>query len=122
MKILTNPRSITNHLIAKNISIKTFSDLHKIIHNKSTHPETRESFWKEELQELEWFNQPNRILDASNSPFYKWFPDGETNISHNCIDRHVNKNKDTNAIIWESAYLPGKNKIYTLPKCNGRGF
>ena len=30
-----------------------------------------------------------RCLDDSNPPFYKWFADGELNVSYNCLDRHI---------------------------------
>ena len=45
-------------------------------------------------------------MDTKTPPLYKWFPDGETNICYNAVDRHV-KNGDGNntAIIYESAYL-----------------
>ena len=29
------------------------------------------------------------MLDDSNPPFYKWFVGGKLNVSHNCLDRHV---------------------------------
>jgi acetyl-CoA synthetase len=29
------------------------------------------------------------VLDDSNPPFYRWFADGTLNVSHNCLDRHV---------------------------------
>jgi len=29
------------------------------------------------------------VLDDSNPPFFKWFADGELNVSYNCVDRHV---------------------------------
>ena len=28
-------------------------------------------------------------LDESNAPFYKWFDDGELNVSYNCLDRNL---------------------------------
>ena len=31
---------------------------------------------------------PRRSND-SEAPFYKWFEDGELNVSYNCLDRHV---------------------------------
>ena len=31
----------------------------------------------------------------------KWFEDGVTNVSYNCIDRHLKKRGDQTAIIWE---------------------
>ena len=29
------------------------------------------------------------MLDDSNPPFYQWFADGTLNVSHHCLDRHV---------------------------------
>ena len=35
-------------------------------------------------------------------PFVKWFEGGKTNISYNCIDRHLTTaRKNKAAIIWE---------------------
>src|SRR5207248_770023 len=31
----------------------------------------------------------------------KWFEDGTTNVSYNCVDRHLDKRGDQVAIIWE---------------------
>jgi acetyl-CoA synthetase len=41
------------------------------------------------LREISWFREPTEILDDSNPPFYRWFADGELNVSYNCLDRHV---------------------------------
>ncbi len=30
---------------------------------------------------------------SGQSPFYKWFSDGKLNVSKNCVDRHISKNK-----------------------------
>ena len=30
-----------------------------------------------------------QMLDDSNPPFYRWFPDGELNTCANALDRHV---------------------------------
>ncbi len=47
-------------------------------------------FWQRHaLREISWFREPTEVLDDSNPPFYKWFADGELNISYNCLDRHV---------------------------------
>jgi propionyl-CoA synthetase len=113
MKIFIKQAIRRNFTINPNISIKNFLEKYKNLHHKSINPETREQIWKIESQDVEWFKSPSKILDSSNSPFYKWFPDGITNMTYNCIDRHFAKNKNSNAIIWESAYLPDKNIIYT---------
>ena len=42
-----------------------------------------------------------KILDDSNPPFFKWFPDGELNVSYNCLDRHIEAgNGDRVAYHW----------------------
>ena len=43
------------------------------------------------------------MLDDSDAPFYKWFEDGETNVSYNCLDRNLsNGNAEKVAIIFEA--------------------
>ena len=34
-------------------------------------------------------SRSRRSLDESNAPFYKWFEDGELNVSYNCLDRNL---------------------------------
>src|SRR3569832_500183 len=44
-----------------------------------------------------------RTLDELNAPFYKWFDDGQLNVSYNCLDRNLtNGNADKTAIIFEA--------------------
>jgi acetyl-CoA synthetase len=49
-----------------------------------------QAWWLRQATELlDWSKQPTQALDESNPPFYKWFADGELNVSANCLDRHV---------------------------------
>jgi acetyl-CoA synthetase len=49
-----------------------------------------EAWWLRQATELlEWQRPPSESLDESNPPFYKWFADGQLNVSANCLDRHV---------------------------------
>jgi acetyl-CoA synthetase len=51
--------------------------------------------------ELHWFHEWDEVLDDSNPPFYKWFVGGKTNMSYNCLDRHVEDgNGDRVAFHW----------------------
>ncbi len=43
--------------------------------------EDSERFWKEQALELEWTKPFSKVLDESNAPFYRWFPDGLINIT-----------------------------------------
>ena len=81
--------------------------------NESINPETMENFWSKQMDEISWDKPPTKILDKSNAPFFKWFPDGKLNLCYNTLDRHINNKKgDTKAIIWESGYKK-PTEIYT---------
>jgi len=61
-----------------------------------------EGFWGEIGQELHWFKPWNKVFEW-NYPFFEWFKGGITNISYNCVDYHVKKEKGNRAaIIWEN--------------------
>jgi acetyl-CoA synthetase len=71
----------------------------QVIKQGETDPE---GYWAEAARELEWFKPWDRVLDDSNKPFFKWFVNGECNIVHNALDRHINTpTKNKLAIIWE---------------------
>ena len=60
-------------------------------------------FWSQQAnQEIDWHQPFNTIVDDANAPFYRWFPDGQLNISYNCLDRHLAERGDKTAIIFES--------------------
>jgi acetyl-CoA synthetase len=60
------------------------------------------SFWQNIAQHFTWHKVPTQILDWNfTEPNIKWFADGELNITVNCLDRHLEKNANTPAIIWE---------------------
>src|SRR5581483_878028 len=46
------------------------------------------AFWAEWARTLEW-SKPFTTTLEWNEPFARWFPDGELNVSVNCLDRHV---------------------------------
>jgi len=53
-------------------------------------------------EELIWKKPFTQALDESKAPFYRWFHDGELNVSHNCLDRHLGTQPDKTAIIFEA--------------------
>jgi acetyl-CoA synthetase len=60
-----------------------------------------EAFWADIAKELHWFKPWTKVLDWQE-PWAKWFVDGKTNLSYNCLDRHVlNGKRDKTAILWE---------------------
>jgi len=49
---------------------------YEIAYKASISSDSREQFWRNEATAISWFKFPQTILDSSNPPFYRWFPDG----------------------------------------------
>lgn len=65
-----------------------------------------EAFWAEKAEEFHWFKKWDTICsynyDMDKGPIsIKWFEGGKTNITYNCLDRHLDNKGDQSAIIWE---------------------
>ncbi|MBZ0104169.1 MAG: acetate--CoA ligase [Sulfuricella denitrificans] len=62
-----------------------------------------EGFWGGLAREhIEWKKPFTHVLDESKAPFYRWFHDGEMNVSYNCLDKHLATQGDKTAIIFEA--------------------
>ena len=62
-----------------------------------------EGFWGEIAGQFEWKEKWSKVLDYTfeDNVDVKWFIDGKTNLSVNCLDRHLATRGDQTAIIWE---------------------
>ncbi|TIW70730.1 MAG: acetate--CoA ligase [Mesorhizobium sp.] len=62
-----------------------------------------DKFWGKHGKRIDWFKPFSKVKNTSfdGKVSIKWFEDGETNVSWNCIDRHLKKRGDQTAIIWE---------------------
>ena len=70
-------------------------------------------FWAEAARAVSWTREPQRILDDTNPPFYRWFPDAELNTCANALDRHVADGRgDQPALIYDSPVTDTK-RVYT---------
>ena len=68
-----------------------------------------EAFWAEAAAELHWFKKWDTVLDDSDAPFFRWFDGSRTNLSYNCLDRHIDAGRgDKIAIHWEGE--PGDSR------------
>ncbi len=62
-----------------------------------------EGFWAKLARDLlDWKKPFTQILDESQAPFYRWYTDGELNVSYNCLDRHLATRGDKTALIFEA--------------------
>lgn len=71
-----------------------------------------EGFWAKEARDhLHWFKPFETTLEW-DEPFAKWFVGGQTNVSYNCLDAHVNNGLGERvAIYWEGE--PGDQRAVT---------
>jgi propionyl-CoA synthetase len=72
-----------------------------------------EAFWAEQASLIDWQTPPQRILDASNPPFARWFVGGTTNLCHNAIDRHLAARGEQPALICVSTET-GRERSYSF--------
>jgi acetyl-CoA synthetase len=76
-----------------------------------------EAFWAKMAKTFYWESPWDRVreynFDISRGPIHiTWFRNGKTNISYNCIDRHLEKKRNQPAFIWEGNE-PGEDRIMT---------
>jgi len=65
--------------------------------------EDPEGFWADAAEDVVWIKKWDKVLDASNPPFYRWFTGGVVNTCYNALDRHVNAGLgDRMALIHDS--------------------
>ena len=97
--------------ITDNANVKDYDSLYKFS------VENREAFWAEQAEQLKWYRKWDRVLDASNQPYYKWFSGGKINIIDNAIDRHqLTAVRNKLAIIWEGE--PGDVRTFSYHALN----
>ena len=60
-----------------------------------------EDFWGEQAKMLDWSEPPKKVLEW-DFPRAKWFVGGKLNVSYNCLDRHLAKNGNKPALLWEA--------------------
>ncbi|HEY6964351.1 MAG TPA: acetate--CoA ligase, partial [Erythrobacter sp.] len=64
--------------------------------------ETPDAFWLEQAQRLDWVKAPTIGGDWAYDPVaIKWFEDGQLNLCHNAVDRHLPAHADRTALIFE---------------------
>jgi propionyl-CoA synthetase len=72
-----------------------------------------EAFWLHAAQAIDWHVAPTRALDSSRPPFYRWFPDGELNVCHNALDRHVDAGRGEQAALIYDSPVTDTQRTYT---------
>ena len=76
--------------------------------------EDPEGFWGEQAESFHWQRKWSKVreFDFSGDIGIKWFLGARTNITYNCLDRHLGARGDQAAIIWEGNE-PGEDSKLT---------
>jgi acetyl-CoA synthetase len=76
-----------------------------------------EDFWGKQAKLLNWFEAPRKTLEW-NPPHAQWFVGGKLNVAYNCLDRHLEKNANKPALMWEAE--DGSTIQYTFAELHER--
>ncbi len=62
-----------------------------------------DAFWSKHGRRIDWFKPFTKVKNTSfrGRVSIKWYEDGVTNVTYNCIDRHLKSRGDQVAMIWE---------------------
>ncbi|MEE8205417.1 MAG: acetate--CoA ligase [Nitrospinaceae bacterium] len=76
-----------------------------------------EGFWAEQAEQFIWFKKWDQVRDFNydvkkGKIFIEWFRGAKTNITVNCLDRHIESRGDQTAILWEGNE-PGETRSLT---------
>jgi len=94
--------------------IKSMDQYRKMYERSLKDPE---GFWGEIAQDFVWYKKWDKVLDYNYDMrkgriFQEWFRGAKTNITVNCLDRHLEKRGDQTALIWEGN-TPGEDSKLT---------
>src|ERR1700686_1780106 len=93
---------------SKQAHIKTLDEYEHLYRESIDDPD---KIWSRIANEPHWFKKWDKVLEW-NCPWAKGLVGGQTNLSYNCLDRHVETwRKNKAAIIWESE--PGEVRTLT---------
>ena len=73
--------------------------------------ENPEQFWKEQSNNIKWYNKPTTILSKDENGFDRWFADGKLNVCYLAVDKHIEDGfGEQTAIIYDSPVTQRKLK------------
>jgi len=103
--------------MTQNMTQNNFDTQHQIQYQESIN--NPQKFWAEQAKILDWIKFPEKIISEAVSQNLNqdsiqnihWFEDGILNASVNCLDRHLEKNAEKIALIFEGDDPKNSQKI-----------
>jgi propionyl-CoA synthetase len=72
-----------------------------------------DAFWAEAAKAVDWFKPADRVFDASEGAYGRWFVGATCNAAHNCLDRHVAAGRGQQAAIIYDSPVTGSKRTLT---------
>ncbi len=84
----------------KEAAVNSFAEYQQLYQYSITDPE---GFWAEQAELIDWHKKWKKVYSGNFAEGeHKWFVCGKLNISHNCLDRHLDTwRKNKAALIWQ---------------------
>ncbi|MFZ2209387.1 MAG: propionyl-CoA synthetase [Porticoccaceae bacterium] len=77
-------------------------------------------FWGEAAAAVAWYQAPQVVLDDTNLPFERWFPDGMVNACYNALDRHVEDGRAEQLALIHDSPVTGARQRFTYRELRDR--
>ena len=90
----------------------TSPEAYTLAYEKST--QDPEAFWAEIASSFLWKKPWDKVLNWNFAePKVEWFKGAKLNITENCLDRHLGKQENQPALIWESNDPEEQHRVLT---------
>lgn len=77
--------------------------------------EQPELFWREQAEQIKWYEFPETILSQDEHGFYRWFSGGKLNTSYLALDVHIEEGRGAQlAMIYDSPATDSQQKFTFL--------
>jgi len=70
-------------------------------------------FWGSAAESIQWDRRWDSVLDATNPPFYRWFPGGQLNTCYNALDLHIERGRGKQAALIYDSPVTNTVRTYT---------
>ena len=88
--------------------IRSLDEYRKLADDARRDPE---AYWAARARDELYWKEPFRTVLEWKPPLARWFIEGKTNLSFNCLDRHLAQRSDRPALLWEGE--PGDRRAVT---------
>jgi len=93
------------------------SRYHEIYEGWKSDPE---AFWERAAAEIDWEKPWDKVFDAGQGAYGRWYVGAECNTCYNCVDRHVERGRPGQAALVYDSPITGRKKTYTFRQLRDR--